>query len=469
MGVSAHPRLGVEPGRVRPGRPVPGVSAPPLAGRTTVVGFGRPQDGASGPRDRRPPGQALGSRGRPAPHGAVSEERVITRRTTVRRAGQPGANAAARAAGRSAPGGSSNAGVDAGELPVVGPREACPCGSGRRYKACHGVRRRPAPVLRPFAGRVDEPDLVALRELVPSASAPLKLSAEHLAARPEHADRVITLGTMLPQAVPALVRDDGTVLVAIQTLVSGLDASVDVAGALLVALDAKPGTVVDTPPASALVEVERRPTGLDGLPRLGDLLDPAPLTVTVHRGFEWWLPAPPEREPTAGGEPVERSELSEQGGRSDQGGRSEQGEAAEAAGAVTPEVAAALERANAGVVPTERLTSVTAAYWCSPPGREHLRWVMPHPEEQLLDALARLASAGELTVGDGSRYVGSFRADGLVVPVWDLAAGAGADSCEEPASRLQAALAEALADSTPLSAAQRRVRAGVVARSLTLR
>nr|MDT0667811.1 DUF5926 family protein [Micromonospora sp. DSM 115978] len=89
---------------------------------------------------------------------------------------------------------------------------------------------------------MDEPDLVALRELVPSASAPLALSAEHLATRPEHADRTIVLGTMLPQAVPALVRDDGTILVAIQTLVSGLDPAADVAGALLEALDREPGS-----------------------------------------------------------------------------------------------------------------------------------------------------------------------------------------------------------------------------------
>ncbi|MFE9931725.1 SEC-C metal-binding domain-containing protein, partial [Streptomyces sp. NPDC005533] len=26
-----------------------------------------------------------------------------------------------------------------GEIPVVGAREPCPCGSGRRYKACHGA------------------------------------------------------------------------------------------------------------------------------------------------------------------------------------------------------------------------------------------------------------------------------------------------------------------------------------------
>jgi Family of unknown function (DUF5926)/SEC-C motif len=331
---------------------------------------------------------------------------------------------------------------------VVGPRAACPCGSGRRYKACHGARQRPAPVLRPFAGRVDEPDLVALRELVPSATAPVRLSAEHLAARPEHAAARIILGTMLPAAVPAVVRDNGEILVAMQTAVPGLDAAVDVAAALLAALDAEPGAVVDIPPASALPVVERRPGGLAGLPRLVDLLDPAPLEITVHPGFTWWLPP------------------------------SEDG-----AGVPGGELAAGLERANASVVPTERLRSVQAAYWCRPGERAHLRWVLPlpegaadvsapgplRPEEVLLDALARLAAAGRLTVGAGSRFVGSFRADGLVVPVWDLAAGAGADSCEQPAAELWTALRETLANPAPLTAEERRIRAGVVGRTLTLR
>lgn len=40
-----------------------------------------------------------------------------------------------------------------GEVPVVGAREPCPCGSGRRYKACHGRQAAHAAtelVQRPF-------------------------------------------------------------------------------------------------------------------------------------------------------------------------------------------------------------------------------------------------------------------------------------------------------------------------------
>lgn len=45
-----------------------------------------------------------------------------------------------------------------GEIPVVGAREPCPCGSGRRYKACHGRAAAQAVtelVHRPFEGLVE--------------------------------------------------------------------------------------------------------------------------------------------------------------------------------------------------------------------------------------------------------------------------------------------------------------------------
>ena len=46
----------------------------------------------------------------------------------------------------------------------------------------------------------------------------------------------------------------------------------------------------------------------------------------------------------------------------------------------------------------------------------------------------------------GSRFVGMFRAHGLLAPVWDLPVGTGAEVLEEPAERFAADLAEALAD-----------------------
>lgn len=88
----------------------------------------------------------------------------------------------------------------------INPRQACPCGSGKRYKACHGLDGGvvEVAVARPYEGLAGECELIALREFVPSATAPLKLSVE--------TDREVTLATVLPMAAAGLVRADGTAL-----------------------------------------------------------------------------------------------------------------------------------------------------------------------------------------------------------------------------------------------------------------
>jgi hypothetical protein len=94
---------------------------------------------------------------------------------------------------------------------------------------------------------------------------------------------------------------------------------------------------------------------------------------------------------------------------------------------------------------------------------------MPTPENDLLNALARLHAAGADDLGPDTRYVGMFRACGVVAPVWDLPLGMGAAAVEEPAAAFGVRLAEALADSSPLTDEQRRARAGLTNRQVTLR
>ncbi|HRI96615.1 MAG TPA: DUF5926 family protein, partial [Nocardioides sp.] len=102
----------------------------------------------------------------------------------------------------------------------VGPRQPCPCGSGKRYKACHGAEGGAAAVYvaRPFEGLPSECDLVALRELVPAATAPLTVSGS---------DRPVTLCTLLPMAAPAMYRDSGQVWLGLQVQHSFGDPSRD--------------------------------------------------------------------------------------------------------------------------------------------------------------------------------------------------------------------------------------------------
>ncbi len=304
--------------------------------------------------------------------------------------------------------------IDGADVPVVGMREPCPCGSGRRYKACHGKSATAVFVgpARPFEGLASECDIVAMREIVPAASTRLALVGEH-------ADRVVTLVTVLPMAWPALVRADGSILLGLQINVGSGDASRDLADALLAALDAEPGE----PVALGRVTTES--------PRLQDLVDPTvPLDIAVHDNFEFWV---------------------------------------DGAAEITDDVRASLERANSYAHPTVKLESVPSAYWTQMGEKEHLRWVMPHDEETLLNALARLHAAGEDSLGEGTRFVGMFRTQGLVCPVWDLPLGTGAAAIEEPAKAFGARLDAALADTSPLTSEQRRARAGLTTRQVTLR
>lgn len=268
---------------------------------------------------------------------------------------------------------------------------------------------------------------MALREVVPSATAPLPLLDLS-------AGREVLLATVLPMAWPAMVRRDGVAVLALQTPPRGGDLARDLGQALAAALQAPAGTAV-----SGLGEPG------PGDPRLQDLVAPEPVAVTVHDGFDWWV------------------------AESDAGGLGE-------------EVTASLETANASVVPTVRLSGVEAAYWCRIGNRCHLRWALPEDEELLLDALARLhvaagreapadsssARVAGLGLGAGTRYVGAFRAAGLLVPVWDLPGDVDAEAVEGPAAAFRVRLSEALTGGA-LTPEERRARAGVVGRQLTLR
>lgn len=266
-------------------------------------------------------------------------------------------------------------------------------------------------VLRPFEGLPGEPDWVALRELVPAATATARTTAEHGA-------RDIVVTTVLPSGWSALHRADGVVLLALQTVGGSGDASRDLAAALLDALDSEPGTAIT-------------PAGLPAPgPRLQDVLDlTVPFEVTVQDSFAYWMA--PDTE-------------------------------------MTPELDAAVEEADAGVVETRKLAAVDAAYWVRMGAREFLRWAQPHEEQQVIDALARLQSRREAGF-DGAKFIGYFRSNGLVVPVWELARGSEADDIEGPVAAFAPTFAAALEDTTPLDANARRARAGIVARQVTLR
>jgi hypothetical protein len=270
-------------------------------------------------------------------------------------------------------------------------------------------------VPRPFAGLADEPEWIALRELVPAASAPLRLAPEYADL---HGNRPVTLATVLPMAWPAMTKPDGRIFVGLQRHVQSGDVSRDLAVAVLCALHTEPGGTVSVPPLPG-----------EG-PRLQDVLVDGALEISMHETFEFWL---------------------------DEGAADD------------PNVKASLERANASIYPTVRLGAAKAAYWCRVPEKAHVRWVLPDDEDHALDALARLSAAGELLLGDKTKFAGMFRAHGLLVPVWDLPMAPEAADWEDPVASFAKRYQEALAGTEPLSPAERRARQGLLGRQLTLR
>lgn len=266
-------------------------------------------------------------------------------------------------------------------------------------------------VARPFAGLKSECDLVAMSVLVPAATTSIPLA---------NGEDVMLAATVLPMAWPALHRADDKTIVGLQVTGGSGDISRDVAAAYLAATDLAPGTPVLT--------VGRPGDG----PRLQDLVKvTAELDVTVHEGFDYWL----------------------------------EGAAAD----LSEDLKAGLERANEQVVPTQRLVGVDAAYWCRIGTKEHLRWVLPESEDALLDAFARLSARDQLGLGPGTKYVGSFRAQGLLAAVWDLAPGDEAADVTESAVEFRGRLTEALGETGELTSQLRRIRDGLTGRQITIR
>jgi len=282
-----------------------------------------------------------------------------------------------------------------------------------------GRRPRPGPVpfeRRPFEGLVGETDWVALREILPAATATVTVREEHV---PEGSPAEVIVATVLPMAWPGLHRADGSVLIGTQSGNSSGDASRDLAAQILAALAAEEGhPVLTTEPVTA------------ASPRLQDILrDDSTFDVTVHEGFDFW---------------VEGQEL--------------EGEAA-----------LSLERANESVVPTSRMSALASAYWVRIGDRAHIRLVLPDDEDAATDALSRLHAAGEDPLGPGTRLLGAFRACGLLVPVWDLDPEQGPEDHEDELAAWGTRYAGALADGAPLNAEERRARSGLLSRQVTLR
>ncbi|MFT3716423.1 MAG: DUF5926 family protein [Gordonia sp. (in: high G+C Gram-positive bacteria)] len=314
-----------------------------------------------------------------------------------------------------------------------GPRP----GSNRAERVAARKERQAATVAapaRPFQTLpAAECDLVALRAFVASASAQVSFASGFDA--PNEADWV----TILPGAVPGIVRQrlgaiwgekggnagdaDGKVtqgLVGLQTDPEPADLTGSLAAALTWAASAEPDAKFEAP--SDVTKIE-------------EIVDPsAPLKIMVYEDFEWWF--------------------------------------GDDADSIPPQAKAMLEQANATIMPTSRMkpkSCTGAPWWVHAGAKAHLRWVRPEDENALMDALAKVNAAGSLTLGEGSRFAGSFRTHGLLVPVFDLDPEKHSQEWQEGLDAFDAAVTQALADTSELTAAERSARKGIIGRQVTLR
>ncbi|WP_448852593.1 DUF5926 family protein [Corynebacterium sp. 335C] len=297
--------------------------------------------------------------------------------------------------------------------------EQLPEGMSRRQAklaARAAERERLAGNPRPFEGQEHEADLVALREFVPSAVVPVDVKG---------AERDVRVVTLLPGGAAALTRAadaGGAALVALQTRERSNDAGADLARALQWAAQAGDGETLETAVSG-------------DAPALNDVLTAVRLDeLEVFEGYDWWLP-----------EGVERTPFLEQN----------------------------LRAANDTVLPSYRVDADVpgAVWWVDPGERAHIRWIRPEVEGPLLDALARVHAADNLTLGEGSKFAGVFRADGVLVPVWDLDRERPYAEWAGPVEDFQKRLAEALESvpERPLTADERKSRDTIVSRQVTIR
>lgn len=274
---------------------------------------------------------------------------------------------------------------------------------------------------RPYDGFAAETDLIALQEFVPSA---------YFTAETEQDagfTRTVKVCTVLPGAAAALVRaedEGGEALVALQTQHRGDNPNRDLAFALEWARTAAPGSSLDVAVA-------------DGTePALSSLLVAAQEPeIEVCGDFNWWL-------------------------TEDQ--------------RTNPQVVASLDQANASVLPSVRVDAeiTGSAWWIDPGEKAHIRWVRPETEAQLLPALARVHAAGQLNLGEDTRFAGVFRTHGILVPVFDLDNTVDASEFAAPLQELDARISDALAgiaDGGALTAEEQKSRQTIIAREVTIR
>lgn len=275
--------------------------------------------------------------------------------------------------------------------------------------------RPPVPFVdRPFEGLVRERELVAMREIIPCAT----MNAQ---TNEKYGSVPFTFVTLVPDGAGAMVRGDGEILIGLQTRFHTGDLAHDLGVALAAALAMKETG------EEGIVKFDVRDPG----PRLQEMIvnsDDEP-TMELAKDFGYWF------------DPGEEPDAQRQ---------------------------AALEENREDMVPTEQVPGVHGMYWCQL-NNNFVRYVLSVDEDKLFTGLARLQAAGEARMGEGSKFVGAFRACGIAIPVFQVDPELTPADLAKPAEKLRDALKAAIDKRGPLSDEERRAREGMVSRQVTIR
>lgn len=248
-------------------------------------------------------------------------------------------------------------------------------------------RKKPAKARMPFVARTfeglpGELDWIAMREFVSAATATVQTND----------GRTVRVCSLLPGGGAGLVRPDGEIWLGLQVLHNHGDISRDLAHVLELAASTEPGS-----------PIAMSDPGVG--PRLQEFISAdQPFEVEMHDGFDFWVDEPDEN------------------------------------------TAAALEQANEAVSPSRKLGGVDGAYVTRMGDHTFLRWVREESEDDLLVALGRLHVAEALDLDPDTRFIGIFRAHGLLVPVWELF---GTDATGDPSATDSVGVESAVASFSP--------------------
>lgn len=280
----------------------------------------------------------------------------------------------------------------------------------RRNKEAKPKRIRIQFVERPFEGLSFETELVAMREILPAATLKVRTNSEY-------GNEELLIVSMLPQMVGAVRRSDGVLLVAMQTVMNSGDLSLDVADRIIQGLELQPSETFN--------QIDEPQSGI----RLQDVLDlDFASEFTLAEDLAFWVGV---------------DELED------------------------PQTKQAIAQTKDQLIATKEISGVKGAYWTKMQ-RLFLRWVRPEAQDTVLNAIARLQNRRELNFGE-ARFVGAFRALGLLIPVFELADGVEADDLAAPLAEFAQKLDAAISDETPLDPEERRAKAGIISRQVTLR